>query len=62
VRPAANVVVSLRFVPTFCAQRLHEDWASLTVAPTPPKQLRFGAFMNLPSIHPTGLAHPDAVP
>jgi FMN-dependent oxidoreductase (nitrilotriacetate monooxygenase family) len=26
------------------------------------RQLRFGAFMNLPSSHPTGWRHPDAVP
>jgi FMN-dependent oxidoreductase (nitrilotriacetate monooxygenase family) len=26
------------------------------------RQLRFGAFMNLPGCHPTGWQHPDAVP
>ncbi len=34
----------------------------MTVARPAKKQLRFGAFMNVPSSHPTGWRHPDAVP
>ena len=35
---------------------------SLTNEKKPRRKLRFGAFMNLPSSHPTGWRHPDAVP
>ncbi len=33
----------------------------LTQPNKPKRQLRFGAFMNVPSSHPTGWRHPDAV-
>ena len=34
----------------------------VTKTAKPQRMLRFGAFMNVPSSHPTGWRHPDAIP
>jgi FMN-dependent oxidoreductase (nitrilotriacetate monooxygenase family) len=43
------------------AQASQRGLLRMTTGRKRPRQLRFGAFMNVPSCHPTGWRHPDAV-